>query len=106
MAPIGKNPILPSDTSTVHDDIGRGPFLALLFAGAVLTSYPSMSVYVLQNVLTSSFVGASGIISTMIGAACVLHEGLVSRLFSFYRRPGLTLLQTFDYSPNLARRMV
>ena len=59
----------------VHDDIGRGSFLALLLAGAVLNSYTTMSTYVLSNILSSSFIGASGIVTCMIGAACVLHEG-------------------------------
>ncbi|KAL9103782.1 MAG: hypothetical protein Q9163_001191 [Psora crenata] len=65
----------PPSQQALHDDIGRGPFLALVFASAVLNSYCTMSTYVLNNILTSSTLGASGILTAMIGAACVLHEG-------------------------------
>ena len=59
----------------VHDDIGRGPFLALYFASAVLGAYIPMSVYVLTNNLGTGTVGASVCVSAILAASCVLYEG-------------------------------
>lgn len=59
----------------VHDEIGRGQFLAIVSASAVLASYVSMSTYVLSNVLIATTIGASGIVCGIIGALCTLNEG-------------------------------
>lgn len=59
----------------VHDDIGRGPFLALYFASAVLGAYLPMAVYVLTNNLGTGTIGASVCVSAILAASCVLHEG-------------------------------
>lgn len=59
----------------VHDDIGRGPLIGIILASAVVASYASMSAYILSGVLTSSSLGASGILAGMMGVLCVIHEG-------------------------------
>lgn len=59
----------------LHDDIGRGPFLALYFSSAVIAAYIPMVVYVMRNFFGSSTLGASGVVTALIGASCVLHEG-------------------------------
>ena len=64
-----------TDPELVHDDIGRGPFLGLVCASAVIASYVSLSSYVLAGILSVSTLGASGIVTALIGTSCVLHEG-------------------------------
>ncbi|CAD6589753.1 MAG: hypothetical protein ASARMPREDX12_004015 [Alectoria sarmentosa] len=59
----------------LHDDIGRGPFLALYFSSAVLAAYIPMVVYVMKEFLGTSTLGASGVVTALLGASCVLHEG-------------------------------
>ena len=66
---------LESDTSKVHDDIGRGPFLAVYFSSAVVAAYIPMVIYVLTNNLVSTTLGASGVLTALIATGCVLHEG-------------------------------
>lgn len=59
----------------LHDDIGRGRFLALYFSSAVIAAYIPMVVYVLKSYFATSALGGSGVITALIGASCVLHEG-------------------------------
>ena len=59
----------------VHDDIGRGRFLALFFSSAVIAAYIPMVVYVLRSYFATSALGGSGVVTALIGASCVLHEG-------------------------------
>ena len=59
----------------VHDDIGRGPLLGLICGSAVIASFTSMTSYVLAGILSVSTLGGSGIVTALIGASCVLHEG-------------------------------
>lgn len=66
-------------TLEVHDDIGRGPFLALVLCGAVLPSFAALVPHVMMKIFITATLGASGIITTLIGTSCVLHEG--SELF-------------------------
>ena len=58
-----------------HDDIGRGPFIALVCCGAVVPSFVSMSAYVISKIFITATLGASGILCAMLGATCVLYEG-------------------------------
>ena len=60
---------------TVHDDIGRGPFLALYLSSAVIAAYIPMIVYVTRKFFGTSTLGASGVVTALLGTSCVLHEG-------------------------------
>ena len=57
----------------VHDDVGRGTFLAIFVSSGVVASYASLSGYVLRNILYTSSLGASGAASGLLGAWCWLH---------------------------------
>ncbi|CAF9934036.1 hypothetical protein IMSHALPRED_009567 [Imshaugia aleurites] len=59
----------------LHDDIGRGPFLALYFSSAVIAAYLPMVVFVMRRFFGTSTLGASGVVTALIGTSCVLHEG-------------------------------
>jgi rhomboid-like protein len=54
----------------VHDDIGRGNFLALYFSSGVIASFTSLSSYVFRNFLVTSSLGASGAVAGVIAAYC------------------------------------
>ncbi|KAL5332517.1 hypothetical protein BJX70DRAFT_392931 [Aspergillus crustosus] len=57
----------------LHDDIGRGNFLALYIASGVLGSCASLTAHVLRNSLYVTSLGASGAIGGLVGAAGVIH---------------------------------
>ena len=63
--------------ASVHDNLGRGHFLGLFFASAAIGAYASLSVFVLRNILFTSAVGASNVVTALIAAQCVLLEGCV-----------------------------
>ncbi|KAH0551069.1 hypothetical protein GP486_007583, partial [Trichoglossum hirsutum] len=52
----------------LHEELGRGPFLALYFAAGTLASFASLSASVLRNSLTTSSLGASGAVAGILGA--------------------------------------
>ncbi|KAL3459932.1 hypothetical protein BJX64DRAFT_263966 [Aspergillus heterothallicus] len=57
----------------LHDEIGRGDFLALYIAAGLLGSFASLSVHVLQNRLFVTSLGASGAISGVVAASGLIH---------------------------------
>ena len=57
----------------LHDDIGRGPFLAIFMACGVLGSFGSLTVHVLTSSFKSGALGASGAVSGLIAAWCVVN---------------------------------
>ncbi|MCJ1358317.1 MAG: hypothetical protein MMC33_008316 [Icmadophila ericetorum] len=59
----------------LHDEIGRGNFLALFLTCGTFASFFSFSYFVLVNNLAVSSLGASGALCGMIAALCVLHSG-------------------------------
>lgn len=59
----------------VHDDIGRGPFLALIVCGSVIPSFCGLVPPVMKRILITATLGASSLLTTLIGTAFVLHEG-------------------------------
>lgn len=61
----------------VHDDIGRGSFLAVYFASGALSSYFSLTVNVLQRFLVTTSVGSSGAIMGVIAAWLAYHSEYV-----------------------------
>ena len=58
---------------SLHEDIGRGNFLAVYVAGGVMGSFVSASTYVLRGILFTSHMGASGGVSAIVAAYCTLH---------------------------------
>lgn len=59
----------------MHDDIGRGPILALIFSSGALASLASLLHYTLRKEYHVTTLGASGIVCALVAASCVLHEG-------------------------------
>lgn len=59
----------------VHNDIGRGPFLALVVCGSVIPSFCALFPIVMKKIFITSTLGASGLLTTMIATTFVLHEG-------------------------------
>lgn len=58
----------------VHDDIGRGNFLALYMAAGALGSFTSLAAHtLLLKDLAATSLGASGAMSSLVAAWCMLH---------------------------------
>ncbi|KAL4785101.1 hypothetical protein BJX76DRAFT_325592 [Aspergillus varians] len=57
----------------LHDDIGRGNFLALYLASGVLGSFASLTIHVLKNSLFVTSLGASGAIAGVVAASGLIH---------------------------------
>ncbi|KAL1856043.1 hypothetical protein Plec18170_003911 [Paecilomyces lecythidis] len=58
----------------LHDEIGRGNFVALFMASGVIGSFTSLSAHVLTKQLTVTSLGASGAIAGLVAAWCMLHS--------------------------------
>ncbi|EAW07915.1 rhomboid protease PCP1 [Aspergillus clavatus NRRL 1] len=58
----------------LHDDIGRGQFLGLYMAAGAFGSMASLTVHVLLGNLMTTSLGASGAISGIVAAWCLLHS--------------------------------
>lgn len=59
---------------SLHEDIGRGNFLALYFAAGLLGSIASMSAFVLRGIMFTSTQGASGCVWGITVAYFWLHK--------------------------------
>lgn len=57
----------------VHDEIGRGDFLALYFASGVFGSFASLAANVLRGRLATTSLGASSAITGCLGFWCTAH---------------------------------
>lgn len=57
----------------LHDDIGRGPFLALYLAAGCLSAYITLSVYVAKAYWSVATLGASGAISGLMTCWFTIH---------------------------------
>ncbi|KAH0538638.1 hypothetical protein FGG08_004775 [Glutinoglossum americanum] len=57
----------------VHEDVGRGGFLGVYFAGGALGSWTSLVAAVLGNRLTTSSLGASGAVAGILAAWFSIH---------------------------------
>ncbi|MCJ1300844.1 hypothetical protein MMC08_003643 [Hypocenomyce scalaris] len=60
--------------SKLHNDIGRGSFLAVYLSTGVLSSYFSLTVNVLRRSLTTSSVGASGAVMGVMATWLFIHS--------------------------------
>ncbi|RDW76240.1 rhomboid protease PCP1 [Aspergillus mulundensis] len=65
----------PPAKADLHDDIGRGNFLALYLASGVFGSFASLSVLVLRNLLHATSLGASGATAGVLAASALIHPG-------------------------------
>lgn len=64
-----------TDMLPVHDDIGRGNFLALYMAAGALGSFTSLAAHtLLLKDLAATSLGASGAMSSLVAAWCMLHS--------------------------------
>ncbi|GAB1209008.1 hypothetical protein APSETT445_007773 [Aspergillus pseudonomiae] len=68
----------------VHDEIGRGDFLALYLASGVFGSFTSLTANILKGNLGLTALGASGAISALVAAWCMLHA---DEEFTFFFLP-------------------
>lgn len=68
---------LTPPSNSVHDEIGRGNFLALFMASGVIGSLTSLSAHVLTKQLTVTSLGASGAIAGLVAAWCMIHSKYV-----------------------------
>lgn len=57
----------------LHDDIGRGNFLAIYMTSGVIASFASLLTFAIQKNFVTSSIGASGAICGVIGAYLWLH---------------------------------
>ncbi|OGM43797.1 rhomboid family protein [Aspergillus bombycis] len=68
----------------LHDEIGRGNFLALYLASGVFGSFTSLTANILKGNLGLTALGASGAISALVAAWCMLHA---DEKFTFFFLP-------------------
>lgn len=64
----------PSRT-TVHEQVGRGDFLALYLASGVAGSFSSLCWYVLRGNFATVSLGASGAMAGAVAALCLVSPG-------------------------------
>ena len=58
----------------LHDDIGRGQFLATYLSCGAFSSFFSLSAYVFTNSLGSGALGPSGVIAGLVAAWCLVNS--------------------------------
>ena len=63
-----------ADLRTVHEDVGRGNFLAIYTASGVLASFFSLTSFVLRRNFVTSSLGASGAVAGVIAAYCCYNR--------------------------------
>jgi rhomboid-like protein len=59
--------------TSLHEQIGRGDFLALFISSGVIGSVASLTAMVLRGVLYSSSLGASGAVIGIFAAFCTIN---------------------------------
>ncbi|KAF2717561.1 hypothetical protein K431DRAFT_288440 [Polychaeton citri CBS 116435] len=57
----------------LHEDVGRGTFLAVFFSSGVVGAYASLTHCVLSRSWMHYIYGSSGAVLGVVGAACTLH---------------------------------
>lgn len=58
---------------SLHEQIGRGDFLAIYLASGVVGSVASLTNMVLRNMLHTSSLGASGAVTGILAAFCTIN---------------------------------
>lgn len=67
----------------VHDDIGRGEFLAVYFSTGVMASLASLGSHVLRNLLHTTSLGASGALCGLVACWAWIHAEYLTLLPCF-----------------------
>lgn len=80
--PMRKKTAILTLPSQVHDEIGRGDFLAIYMASGVFGSFASLAAHVLAGRLSFTSLGASGAICGIVAAWMMMHAKYVPRLRS------------------------
>jgi rhomboid-like protein len=62
---------------SLHEDVGRGTFLGIYFASGAISSYASLANFVAKGIYTTSSMGASGAVSGIVAAYCMIHAKYV-----------------------------
>src|SRR5690606_12716191 len=70
--------------SQLHDDIGRGNFLALYFGTAVSGSFLALAYYVAKRRFHVSSLGASSVAYGIVAANFYLHWNDAFKLFNIF----------------------
>ncbi|KUJ20275.1 rhomboid-domain-containing protein, partial [Mollisia scopiformis] len=58
----------------LHEDVGRGTFLAIYLSSGAVGTFTSLAFYVLRNNFTSSSLGASGALCGIVAAYLLMHS--------------------------------
>ncbi|KXT04240.1 hypothetical protein AC578_7953 [Pseudocercospora eumusae] len=67
----------------LHDDVGRGTFLAIYLSSGVLGSYASLAYNVAIKQWAAYVFGASGSVLGVAAAACTLHPNAKMNIFGY-----------------------
>ena len=59
--------------ATLHEEVGRGTFLAIYIASGLLGSFTPFAYWTLRRQLTMTSLGASGAVSGILAAYCTIH---------------------------------
>ncbi|KAK5164964.1 uncharacterized protein LTR77_009629 [Saxophila tyrrhenica] len=67
----------------LHEDVGRGSFLAIYFASGAIGGFTSLAYNVLRKNWTSYIFGSSGCVLGVLSAACVLRPNGTIRIAGY-----------------------
>lgn len=59
--------------ATLHEEVGRGTFLAIYIASGLLGSFAPFAYWTLRGQLTMTSLGASGAVFGVLAAYCMMH---------------------------------
>ena len=59
--------------ATLHEEVGRGTFLAIYIASGLLASFAPFAYWTLRRQLTMTSLGASGAVFGVLAAYCTMH---------------------------------
>lgn len=71
----------------LHDDVGRGNFLAVYLSCGVFASFFSLALFSIRKVFITSSVGASGAIMGILSCYLYLHHDKGFKLFGYPANP-------------------
>ena len=57
----------------LHEEVGRGTFLAIYLTSGVVGSFAALSAFAISRVLISTSLGASGCLTGIVGATLAIH---------------------------------
>ena len=59
--------------ATLHEEVGRGTFLAIYIASGLLGSFTPFAYWAMRGKLTMTSLGASGAVFGVLAAYCTMH---------------------------------